>query len=99
MYVLLFKNKIHEEFLTDLPNVKKIVLNGRNKLLFNQIVLPSALQRIKADYYFFPTFPAPFFFFNRNAVSVIHDLGCWDCPDKNKKHMFGEIKERKIYCS
>lgn len=86
-YILLFKNEIHSEFCEDKDNVKKIVLKGNNKLIFNQFTLPSALRKIKADYYFFPAFPAPFFFFNKNSISAIHDVGCWDCPDKNKKYM------------
>ena len=49
--------------------------------------LPLKLAPIKADYYFFPAFPAPFFFFSRNAISAIHDVGCWDCPSKNKRYM------------
>ncbi|WP_139348726.1 glycosyltransferase family 4 protein [Clostridium sp. Marseille-P2415] len=86
-YILLFKNSIHEEFKSIEPNVKSIVLKGKNKLIFNQVILPSALMKIKADYYFFPAFPAPFFFFNKKAISTIHDVGCWDCPSKNKKYM------------
>lgn len=86
-YILLFKNELHEAFVDEQQNVEKIVLKGCNKLLFNQLVLPYALWKIKADYYFFPAFPAPFFFFHKNAISTIHDVGCWDCPDKNKKYM------------
>lgn len=86
-YTLLFKNEVHKEFLIEQNNVKNIVINGKNKLIFNQVQLPLRLATIKADYYFFPAFPAPFFFFNRNAISAIHDVGCWDCPSKNKKYM------------
>ena len=86
-WILLFKNSVHKEFDIDQSNVKKIVIKGKNKLIFNQVILPAKLLTIKADRYFFPAFPAPFFFFNRNAVSTIHDLGCWDCPTKNKKYM------------
>lgn len=86
-YTLLFKNEVHKEFLIEQNNVKNIVINGKNKLIFNQVKLPLRLATIKADYYFFPAFPAPFFFFNRNAISAIHDVGCWDCPSKNKKYM------------
>lgn len=91
-YILLFKNKIHQEFLGNQSNVQISVLNGSNKLLFNQFVLPSALLKIKADYYFFPAFPAPFFFFKKNAISTIHDVGCWDCPSNNKKYMTAYFK-------
>lgn len=86
-YILVFKNEVHKEFVAEQNNVKKIVINGKNKLIFNQVYLPLKLATIKADYYFFPAFPAPFFFFNRNAISAIHDVGCWDCPSKNRKYM------------
>ena len=86
-YILLFKNEAHKEFVTNQNNVKKIIITGKNKLIFNQLQLPLKLATIKADYYFFPAFPAPFFFFNRNTISAIHDVGCWDCPSKNKRYM------------
>ena len=86
-YILVFKNEVHKEFVIERNNVKKIVIKGKNKLIFNQLQLPLMIATIKADYYFFPAFPAPFFFFNRNAISAIHDVGCWDCPSKNKGYM------------
>lgn len=84
-WILLFKNSIHKEF--EEVQAEKIVLKGSNKLLFNQIILPLNLLKIKADRYFFPAFPAPFFFFNKNAFNTIHDLSCWDCPGSNKRYM------------
>lgn len=86
-YILVFKNEIHKEFAIEKNNVKKVVIKGGNKLIFNQIQLPLRLLTIKADYYFFPAFPAPFLFFDKNAISAIHDVGCWDCPSKNKRYM------------
>ena len=86
-YILVFKNKIHEEFIVEKNNVECVVLKGKNKLLFNQVILPVKLLGINADYYFFPAFPAPFFFFHKKAINAIHDLGCWDCPSKNKRYM------------
>ena len=78
---------MHKEFVAERHNVKNFIVRGKNKLIFNQMQLPLKLATIKADYYFFPAFPAPFFFFNRKAISAIHDVGCWDCPSKNKKYM------------
>lgn len=86
-FILVFKNEVHKEFAAEQHNVKKIIVRGKNKLVFNQLQLPLKLAAIKANYYFFPAFPAPFFFFNRNAISAIHDVGCWDCPSKNRKYM------------
>ena len=56
-------------------SVKKIVIRGSNKLIFNQVILPLKLIGVKADRYFFPAFPAPFFFFNKNTFNTIHDMG------------------------
>ena len=61
-YILVFKNGVYKEFSAEQNNVKKIVVSGKNKLIFNQLQLPLKLVAIKADYYFFPAFPAPFFF-------------------------------------
>ena len=76
-YILIFKNSVYETFLEEQDNVEKVIVNGKNKLLFSQFFLPLKLAKIKADYYFFPAFPAPYFFFRRNAISAIHDVGCW----------------------
>jgi glycosyltransferase involved in cell wall biosynthesis len=88
-FILIFKEKIYPSFEKFIParNVKMVVLPRCNKLLFNQVRLPVSIYKEDADVYFFPAFPAPFFFFNKNAVSAIHDLGCWDCPSSNKKYM------------
>lgn len=97
-FILVFKNEVHKEFAAEQHNVKKIIVRGKNKLVFNQLQLPLKLAVIKANYYFFPAFPAPFFFFNRNAISAIHDVGCWDCPSKNRKYMtlYFKIMYRKL---
>ena len=91
-WILLFKNSIHTEFDEEAENVEKIIINGGNKLIFNQLTLPLKLASIKADRYFFPAFPAPFFFFSKNAYNTIHDLSCWDCPGSNKKYMIWYFK-------
>lgn len=88
-YILVFKEKVYPLFdeFSSKKNVKIVVLQRCKKLVFNQFRLPIAINKEAADVYFFPAFPAPFFFFKRNAVSAIHDLGCWDCPSKNKRYM------------
>lgn len=91
-FVLVFKNEIHKEFLEKKKNVTNVVLKGKNKLLFNQFVLPYGISRIQADVYLFLAFPAPFFFFKKRVISAIHDVSCWDCPGSNKKHMIAYFK-------
>ncbi len=52
-YILVFKNEIHKDFSAEQNNVRKIIVRGKNKLIFNQLQLPLKLTTIKADYYFF----------------------------------------------
>ena len=39
-YILAFKNEVHPLFRMKLPNVRRMVIRGGNKLVFAQIVLP-----------------------------------------------------------
>ena len=82
-YVLLFKNEIHNLFLTetDLNYVESIVIPGCNKLLFIQWKLYNELKKIQADYFFFLSFTSPVLFKDKGIVNAIHDLTCWDCPE------------------
>ena len=82
-FVLVFKEGIHPIFQDDIDrdNVEAIVLERCNKLIFNQVRLPNAIRKIKADYYLFLAFPAPILLLKKNMVSTIHDICCWDCPE------------------
>ena len=91
-YIQKKKNKVHEQFIITDQNVEKRVNTGKSKLVFNQMILPVILWGLKADWYVFPAFPAPFLLFKKNSVSAIHDLGCWDCPNTNKKYMIWYFK-------
>lgn len=91
-YVLIFKNDIHSAFAGNHENIEYVIIKGKNKLIFNQLLLPLKLLKIKADYYIFLAFPAPFFFFKKKTINTIHDLGCWDCPRSNKHYMIWYFK-------
>lgn len=82
-YILLFQESVHPLFAESVsePNVSLVVLPRCNKLIFNQIRLPLAVYKMKADCYLFLAFPVPVLLFKRNMVSTIHDLCCWDCPE------------------
>jgi glycosyltransferase involved in cell wall biosynthesis len=82
-FVLLFKNEVHKMFriFSNNANVEMIVLDGCNKLIFNQIKLPIEMYKHKADRYLFMAFPVPILFFRKNIISTIHDICCWDCPE------------------
>ncbi|MCI8949082.1 MAG: glycosyltransferase family 4 protein [Lachnospiraceae bacterium] len=86
-YVLIFKNKIHDEFLNPGQNVKIKVFKSKHKLWAAQLWLPLYLLGEKADVYFFPAFPAPFLFFNKKSITTIHDMSSWDCPQADKPWM------------
>ncbi|SHK55261.1 glycosyltransferase family 4 protein [Hespellia stercorisuis] len=98
-FILFFKNEINREFLKYKENqhIKFVVLKGKNKLIFNQVILPKALYKYKADRYFFPAFPDPILFFRHNVYTTIHDLGCWDSPDSmtNLSRKYFKISYRK----
>lgn len=85
-FILIFKDKVHPWFETikHRRNVQMLVLPGCNKLVFNQLRLPNAIRKIKADYYLFLAFPVPVLLFKKNIVSTIHDICCWDCPETMK---------------
>ena len=80
-YVLLFKNEVHSAFrgFAEKRNVRCIVLKCKNRLLFNQLVLPAALYRNRCDVCFFPAFPAPWLFFSKNTVNIINDMSDFEC--------------------
>lgn len=85
-YVLVFKEKcpvFFSELVTGTKNLI-VVLPKANKLYFNQILLPAALNKIKADWYLFLAFPAPLLFHKRRMAVAIHDVTAWDFPETMK---------------
>lgn len=86
-YILVFKDEIPLSFgkFRDKEYIDIVILKGKNRLIFSQIILPFKLYGFKADVYLFMAFPTPFLFFRKNTVSTIHDIGCWDCSDTMKK--------------
>lgn len=87
-FVLVFKNEINFSFkqYSSKPNVSMVTLEGKNKLLFNQFVLPHAVHQINADVNLFMAFPVPFFTHAKNMIDTIHDVCFIDCPETmNKK--------------
>lgn len=85
-YVLVFKEKVFPAFenMLEWDNITYIVLKRCRKLPFNQIRLPNALRKMDADIFLFLAFPVPALFWKKNAVTTIHDIACWDCPETMK---------------
>ena len=86
-YILIFKNEIHKAFceITDYENVEIVIIKGKNKLIFNQLLLCINLYKYKADAYVFLAFQSPLLFKRKNIYNTVHDLVCWDCPETMKK--------------
>lgn len=105
IFILLFRKEISLPFdeFTGNPNVEFIILPERSNIVFHLLTLPFALNRIKADEYFFPAYPVPILCFRKNVVCTIHDLTCWDCPDtmdwKYKLFFRVSIKTSVIKCN
>lgn len=99
-FILVFKNFIPKEFCNEYANVSFIVIKGKNKLFFYQVLLPWRLRRVKADRYLFLAFTEPFFWFKNGTCNAIHDLSCWDCPGSNKWYMilYWKLSFLKVAC-
>ena len=103
-YLLVFKNKVHEAFL-DLCQTgcaEALVIPGHNKVWFQLLTLPMKLYRCRADVYLFLAHPDPLLFFRKNCMTVIYDLGCWDCVESIKplNRVYGRMAYKKSmrYC-
>lgn len=81
-YILYFKNEIHERMRPFIKqkNILVRILKGRNKLIFNQLILPFALYKAKANCFLFLAFPVPVIYFRKNIVFTVFDMVCWDVP-------------------
>lgn len=82
-YEIVFKKEVYKDF-KELNNVKFHILNGKNKLIFNQITLPLYMKKLKADRYLFLAFPVPLLFRERGTLSTVFDLTAFLYPDTMK---------------
>ena len=82
-YMLIFRNEIYPIFLPFIDNerVKAIILQGKSKIFFLQIILPINLYKIKADKYIFFAFTSPILFRRKGIINTIHDMGAWDASE------------------
>ena len=82
-YILVFREEVHPLFqkYKGKSKVQMKVLQGDNKLLFMQVILPLELYKLKADRYLFFAFTSPILFFRKGIYSTIHDMGPWDSGD------------------
>lgn len=80
-YILVFANEVPELFqrYRDRGNIRLVVLPCRGRLWFNQVRLPIALYRLRADVCFFPAFCPPWLFRGSAIVSTVHDMSDFEC--------------------
>lgn len=85
-YILIFRDSVYPVFESkiDGQRIKAKILHGDNKLVFNQIVLPFQLYKIKADRYLFFAFTSPILFRKKGIYNTIHDMGPWDAGEALK---------------
>lgn len=102
-FELLFCNTVYSDFqkVVEQNNCIHIHIvtansNKMNKLFLFQYKILKEMNGIKADCYFFPAFAPPILFHKKNMVSVIHDLGYFDCPKMWKWYVtaYGKTKIR-----
>ena len=89
-YILIFREKIYSEFCDYIDNtrISAKVLHGKNKLIFNQIILPYHLYHIKADKYLFLAFANPILFKKKGIISILHDMGAFDFSKKKGRRAY-----------
>src|ERR1700756_5185292 len=58
-YVILLRTARHERLFDEFPNAETRVLPARIKTWWDQIVVPAAARRVKADLIFNPKFSIP----------------------------------------
>jgi len=85
-FYLVFKNDVHNSFSTIINNerIKSIIVKGKNKFVFNQVILPFVLYKYKSDAYLFFAFQCPYLFRRKNIFNTVHDLVCWDYANTMK---------------
>lgn len=81
-YVLIFYKQVSPSLAEEAAqnNVETIVLKENRKLM-RLITLPAAMRKSDADWLICPAHPSPLLLNDKRAVSVIHDLVPWKCPE------------------
>jgi glycosyltransferase involved in cell wall biosynthesis len=80
LYVLLYANEANLGRYADRPNVTELHLPGSNRLLWDQVAVPRALSRARADVLFHPKFTVPLAT-SVPSVMVLHGAD-WLVPDQ-----------------
>lgn len=82
-YILIYRGSVYPAFQSkiDGKRINAIIINGNNKLIFYQIILPVHLYKIKADRYLFFAFTSPILFRKKGIFNTIHDMGPWDSSE------------------
>jgi glycosyltransferase involved in cell wall biosynthesis len=89
-YVLLYRSDRHRGAFGTRPNVTERVLRGRSKAWWDQVAVPVACWRERADVVFHPKFTVPFLA-PCPAVMVVHGAD-WFLPDQARFYGFWDVR-------
>ncbi len=80
-FELIFAGEVHPLFkpFEGRKGVSFTVLPCKSRLFFSQVRLPLALNRVRADVFFFPAFCAPWLFGGRAMAETVHDMSDFEC--------------------
>ncbi|MCR4586653.1 MAG: glycosyltransferase family 4 protein, partial [Lachnospiraceae bacterium] len=71
-------------------NVSIRLIKKKGKLYTNQFILPVEMKKLAADAYYYPAFPIPLLFHEKNTYVMVADTVCFDMPEtmKTKARLF-----------
>lgn len=69
-YVLFYKSKEHFGRFADRKNVKEVLIEGGNKLIWDQVKIPPAVRKEKIDLLFHTKFTLPFLVRCKTVMSI-----------------------------
>lgn len=82
LYILLYKSSKHLGRYRNYANCKEILLEGKNKIIWDQVTVPSIIKREDIDIIFNPKFTVPLFT-RAKKVMVVHGAD-WFIPPYDK---------------
>jgi glycosyltransferase involved in cell wall biosynthesis len=86
-YVLFYRTRDNVGRYADRPNVREVVIRGRNRAVWDQVAVPRAAARERADVILHPKFTVPLLS-PRKSVMVLHGAD-WFLPDA--AHFYGRL--------
>jgi glycosyltransferase involved in cell wall biosynthesis len=89
-YVLFFRDPKYSGTFAGRSNVSERVVKGKNKIIWDQVLIPLACRREKLDVIFHPKFTVPFFA-PCKAVMVVHGAD-WFIPEQAQYYPWLDVQ-------